>query len=173
MDGRPKKMMHVAPEPEMGQLFRKTEGIDYLSVDLDSPYAMEKVDITDIPYGEAEFDVIYCSHVLEHVPDDQKAMSEFYRILKPGGWALICVPITGDKTFEDPTVSDPKEREKLFGQYDHVRQYGSDVAERLRSAGFNLESFLPNSYMSQQDISRCGIRACTEKPLFYCQKNET
>ena len=171
MDGQSKKMMHVAPEGEMEKLFRNIKGIDYLSVDLYSANAMEKVDITDIPYGQTEFDIIYCSHVLEHVPEDQKAMSEFYRILKPGGWALICVPITGDKTFENPMVTDPKEREELFGQHDHVRKYGTDIAERLRSVGFNLQSFLPISYMSQQDISRCGIGVETQNPIYYCQKN--
>lgn len=171
MDGRPKRMMHVAPEGEMEKLFRNIEGIDYLSVDLYNPSAMEKVDITNIPYDEAEFDIIYCSHVLEHVPDDKQAMSEFYRILKPGGWALICIPIDRDKTFEDPTVTNPKEREKLFGQHDHVRRYGPDVAERIRSAGFNVESFPPTSYMSQEDISRCAIGVAAEQPLFYCQKN--
>ena len=170
-DGRPKRMMHVAPEPEMGKLFRKTKGIDYLSVDLDSPYAMEKMDITDIPYGQDEFDIIYCSHVLEHVPDDKKAMSEFYRILKPAGWALISVPIDTDKTFEDSTVTDPKEREKMFGQCDHVRRYGPDVVERIRSVGFNVDASPPGSFMSEEYLSRCAIGPETNNPIFYCQKN--
>lgn len=173
MDGQPKKMMHVAPEPEMGKLFRKTKGIDYLSVDLDSPYAMEKVDICDIPYGSDEFDIIYCSHVLEHVPDDKKAVREFFRVLKPGGWAVICVPIDSEKTFVDPMVTDPKERERLFGQCDHVRRYGPDVIERIQSAGFNVESFSPSSFMSEEELSKCAIGREKENPVFYCQKNET
>ncbi len=172
IDGCPKKMMHVAPEKEFEKTFRNINGIDYLSVDLYSPDVMEQVDITDIPYGEAEFDIIYCCHVLEHVSDDQKAMSEFYRVLKPGGWVLIFVPIDGDTTFEDTAVTDPKEREKLFGQSDHVRQYGTDVIEILRAAGFIVESFLPESYMSQEDISICAIGVATDKPLFYCRKPE-
>lgn len=171
MDGRDKRIMHVAPEPELGKLFNKIKGVDYLSVDLYSPNAMEKVDITNIPYDEAEFDVIYCSHVLEHVPDDKKAMSEFYRVLKPGGWALISVPIDTDKTFEDPTVTDPKEREKLFGQCDHIRRYGPDVVEKIRSVGFNVESFPPISFMSKKELSKCAIGLAAEQPLFYCQKN--
>jgi ubiquinone/menaquinone biosynthesis C-methylase UbiE len=99
---------------------------------------MVKVDITNIPFGENTVDVILCSHVLEHILDDQQAMSELYRILKPGRWALILVPFDAERaeTFEDSSVVDPKERTRLFGQFDHVRLYGRDFMDRLEHAGF-------------------------------------
>src|SRR6185503_7695510 len=84
------------------------------------------------------FDVIYCSHVLEHVPDDRLARSQLRRGLKRAGWAVLLVPITAAQTIEDPTVTDPAERERLFGQHDHVRRYGPDYVDRLRDAGFSV-----------------------------------
>jgi SAM-dependent methyltransferase len=136
-DGQQKKMLHVAPESQLVRLFEKRDYIDYLSADLFA-HAMVKRDITEIHYPDNTFDVIYCSHVLEHVCDDRKAMGEFYRVLKPGVWAILQVPITADTTFEDPTVISPEERERLFGQNDHVRRYGPDYKDRLMEAGFSL-----------------------------------
>ena len=103
------------------------------------------MDISDIQYGDNTFDVIYCSHVLEHVPDDRKAMREFWRVLKIGGWAVLQVPIVSDVTFEDPSVTGPKERERLFGQRDHVRRYGPDYRDRLVDVGFSMtvDRFVP------------------------------
>ncbi len=135
-DARPKRMLHVAPEPLFTRLFRSKDYIDYLSADLFDVGAMVKMDITDIQYPDNSFDAIYCSHVLEHVPDDRRAMREFYRVLKPGRWAVLQVPITAEATLEDPTITDPRERERLFGQHDHVRRYGPDYAHRLAEAGF-------------------------------------
>jgi SAM-dependent methyltransferase len=141
-DGKQKKMLHVAPEPELSRLIQKAAYIDYLSADLFAPDIMVKVmvkmDITDIQYPDNTFDVIYCSHVLEHVPDDRKAIREFFRVLKDGGWAIVQVPIIADTTFEDLTVINPKERERLFGQFDHVRRYGPDYKDRLTEAGFSV-----------------------------------
>jgi SAM-dependent methyltransferase len=141
-DGKQKKMLHVAPEPELSRLIQKADYIDYLSADLFAPELMVKVmvkmDVTDIQYPDNTFDVIYCSHVLEHIPDDRKAMREFCRVLKAGGWAILQVPITANATFEDPTVISPKERERLFGQNDHVRRYGPDYKDRLIEAGFSV-----------------------------------
>jgi SAM-dependent methyltransferase len=168
MNGQPKKMMHVAPEVTFEKLFRKVKGIDYLSVDLYSPRAMEKVDITDIPYDDSTFDMIYCSHVLEHVPDDRKALSEFFRVLKPGGWALICIPMQDKETFEDPSVTDPKERERLFGQNDHVRKYGPDAIERVKDAGFKVETITPDSFVGPKDIQKFAIAEAGT--FFFCQK---
>src|SRR6266849_5073580 len=115
--GHPKKMLHVAPEPQLSRLFREADGIDYLSADLSAPNAMAKMDIMDIRYPDDTFDVIYCIPILEHVADDRQAMREFYRVLKPGGWAILQVPIPAGTTVEDPTVSSPEERERLFGQH--------------------------------------------------------
>lgn len=135
---RPKRMLHVAPEPPITRRLREVPSLDYLSADLDSPVAMVKMDITDIGYPDESFDVLYCSHVLQHVPDDRRAIAEFFRVLRPGGWAVIQVPIWRTVTVEDPTVTDPDERVRLFGQFDHVRSYGPDFADRLAEAGFRV-----------------------------------
>src|SRR5262249_15343216 len=129
LDSRQKKLLHVAPngpERPIGRFLQTVKSIDYLSADLSNPSAMIKMDITDIRLPENSFDVILCSHVLEHVPEDRKAIAELYRVLKPGGWAVLQVPLSDGETFEDRSVTDPKERARLFGQFDHVRRYGVD-----------------------------------------------
>jgi len=138
-DGTPKKMLHVAPEPCFESRLKKRLGDGYLTTDLYATRAMEKMDITSIEYPDQSFDVIYCSHVLEHVQDDKRAMREFFRVLKNNGWAILLAPITAEKTFEDPSIVDPLERLKAFGQEDHVRRYGPDYVDRLREAGFSVE----------------------------------
>jgi SAM-dependent methyltransferase len=169
LEGGHKKMLHVAPEPQLSLLFRQAANIEYLSADLDDPGAMVKMDITDIKYPDNCFDVIYCSHVLEHVPDDRKAMAEFYRVLKPGGWAILQVPITTDRTFEDPTVTSPAERERLFGQVDHVRRYGPDYGERLVKAGFlvTVDHFVRE--LDDTKIRKYGLTK--NENVFFCTKS--
>lgn len=161
-DGRPKKMLHVAPEKALGKLFQEVPTIDYLSGDLNPEVAMVKMDITDIQLPNNTFDVIYCSHVLEHVPDDRKAMRELYRVLKPGGWAILHVPILREVTYEDPSVTTPEERLRVFGQSDHVRMYGLDYADRLREAGFDVsvEPFVDT--FSAEEVERLGLPPMTD-----------
>jgi len=134
------KVLHIAPEQPFLKRFRNMENLDYYTADLVSPIADIKMDIQNMPLEDESFDVVICNHVLEHVDDDIKAMSEIYRVLRKGGWAILQVPINyeREKTFEDKTITDPKERERLFGQYDHVREYGKDYPERLRSVGFKV-----------------------------------
>ena len=170
-DGRQKKMLHVAPERELSRWLQRTEYIDYLSADLSNPQAMVRMDISDIQYGDNTFDVIYCSHVLEHVPDDRKAMREFWRVLKIGGWAILQVPITSDVTFEDPTVTSPKERERLFGQYDHVRRYGPDYRDRLVSVGFSVTVDGFARELDSSTASRYGLMRSED--VFFCRKGAT
>ncbi len=137
----PYKMLHIAPELCYISRFEKLPNLDYTTADLESPLAKVKMDIHDIPFEDNSFDVIFCNHVLEHVGDDIKAMKEMNRVLKPGGWAILQIPLfypLPDNTQEDPSVTDPKEREKLFGQDDHVRLYGKDYPDRIKSAGFGL-----------------------------------
>ncbi len=137
-DGRPKKMLHFAPAPSLASRLARVASIEYLTADLHSPRVMVRMDVTAIDAPDGTFDVILCNHVLEHVTEDRRAMSELHRVLKPGGWAILQVPIRGDVTQEDRSVTDPRERERLYGQYDHVRQYGRDYADRLRAAGFRV-----------------------------------
>ncbi|MBX2962590.1 MAG: methyltransferase domain-containing protein [Cyclobacteriaceae bacterium] len=136
-------VLHFAPEKIITKFFKKYANIDYLSVDLNPAKAMQQEDITQLSFKDQTFDVVFCSHVLEHIPDDRKAMRELMRVLKPAGVAYILVPImdsykgkTIDKTYEDFSITDPQERESAFGQHDHVRIYGRDFKERLEEAGF-------------------------------------
>ena len=136
-----KKVLHIAPELSFMDRFRKMTNLDYTTGDLESPLADVKMDIHSIPFEDNTFDVSFCNHVMEHVEDDLKAMREIYRILKPGGWAIIQVPFfhpLSETTFDDPEITDKKGREIAFGQDDHVRKYGLDYAERLKSVGFDV-----------------------------------
>lgn len=130
-------LLYFAPDA-LERKLKSSPNLTYISTDLGSPEAMIHMDITDIPFSNHSFDFIICSHVLEHVPDDNKAMNELYRILKPGGRAILMVPIELDRatTLEDPSIVDRKARERLFGQHDHVRRYGRDFITRLEQAGF-------------------------------------
>ncbi|MBK6266037.1 methyltransferase domain-containing protein [Marivirga sp. S37H4] len=133
------KVLHVAPEQCFMKYFEAIHKENYITADLESPLAKVKMDVHDIPFDDNTFDVTFCNHVMEHVDNDIKAMSELHRILKPGGWGIIQVPFfppIPDETFEDDTITNPKEREKVFGQDDHVRLYGKDYPDRLRKAGF-------------------------------------
>ncbi|MFS4469535.1 class I SAM-dependent methyltransferase [Maribacter sp. 2210JD10-5] len=137
----PLKVLHFAPEQAFYKRFRKLKNIDYVTTDLNSPLADVKADICKLPFEDRSFDVILCNHVLEHIPDDTKAMHELYRILKKGGWGIFQVPqdLSRDTTFEDNSITDKKERARIFGQYDHVRIYGKDYFQKLRSVGFVVE----------------------------------
>lgn len=137
----PHKVLHFAPEQAFYSRFKKLKNLNYTTTDLNSPLADVKADICNLPFEDNTFDFILCNHVLEHIPDDHKAMSELYRILRPGGIAILQIPqdLQREKTFEDNSITDPKERAKIFGQYDHVRVYGRDFFEQLRKTGFQVE----------------------------------
>ncbi|BFM43690.1 class I SAM-dependent methyltransferase [Flavobacterium sp. CFS9] len=134
----PKKVLHFAPEQAFYKRFRKQKNLDYTTTDLFSPLADVKADICNLPFKDNEYDVILCNHVLEHIPDDTKAMQELFRVLKPGGMAILQIPqdLSRAVTFADDTITDQKERARIFGQYDHVRIYGRDYFDKLRSIGF-------------------------------------
>jgi SAM-dependent methyltransferase len=168
-DASRKKFLHVAPEPPVSQPLRKFSQLDYLSADLGSPFAMEKMDITDIGYPDAHFDVIYCSHVLEHVPDDVKAIREFVRVLKPGGWAILQVPIFGSKTITDPEVKTREDRLRIYGHPDHVRIYGADYKLRLEAAGFDVtvDNFV--NTLSKERLTFLGINP--DENVYFCRKH--
>jgi SAM-dependent methyltransferase len=134
------KVLHFAPEQAFYKLFRNQKNLDYTTTDLFSPLADVKADICNLPFQDNQYDIILCNHVLEHIPDDTKAMQELYRVLKPGGMAILQIPqdLSRATTFADDTITDQKERAKIFGQYDHVRIYGRDYFDKLRSIGFTV-----------------------------------
>ena len=169
-DGKSKKMLHVAPESCLEPRFWERLGDNYLTADLLDPRAMVRMDITDIQYADQSFDVIACSHVLEHVQDDRRAMREFCRVLKNDGWAIFLVPVTSDHTIEDPSIIDPKERLRVFGQADHVRRYGPDFVDRLREAGFAVEIVGINDVVNDKEAVEMGLTADTGT-IYYCTKH--
>ncbi len=171
LDGKPKKMLHVAPERQLGHLFERQPHIDYLSGDLLNERSMVKMDITDIQFPDEQFDVIYCSHVLEHVPEDRRAMREFYRVLKPGGWAILQVPIGADTTYEDPTITSPEERFRVFGQADHVRIYGPDYADRLKESDFNVTIDKFAAELPEKEAQRYGLQL--DETIHFCRKESS
>jgi SAM-dependent methyltransferase len=169
-DGRPKKVLHVAPERCLEPRLRRRLGDGYLTADLRDPTAMEQMDITDIRHPDSSFDTVYCSHVLEHVPDDRKAMAELRRVLKPSGWALILVPIFGDTTVEDPSITDPGERLESYGHPDHVRIYGADYIDRLRDAGFAVEHLRAADFLDPTEVERLAVGTVSAGDIFHCTK---
>ena len=150
------KILHFAPEQAFYNRFRRLKNLDYTTTDLNSPLADVKADICDLPFEDASFDVIFCNHVLEHIPDDTKAMQEMYRVLRPDGWGIFQIPqdLKRATTFEDNSITDRKERAKIFGQYDHVRIYGRDYFEKLRNIGFIVEEVDFTSKMTAEDIEK-------------------
>lgn len=167
---QPAKMLHIAPEQCFYGLFRKMPHLDYLTADLNSPIADVKMDIHNIQYPDHTFDVIFCNHVLEHVTDDAQCMRELCRVLKPGGLAVMQVPHYPEigPTIEDPTIEDPKERERLFGQYDHVRKYGNDYQERLQKAGFIVTPYHHTEKLTPQEAQRFAL--APDEILYACSK---
>lgn len=157
--GKGLRVLHFAPERALGARLATASGIRYTSADLEDPAAMEHFDITDIPHPDGSFDAILCIHVLEHVGDDRKAMRELRRILAPGGFAIVLVPLDlgREHTYEDASITDPKEREREFWQADHLRLYGRDLPERLREAGFDVTVDRWVRSLDLQTIQRHGL----------------
>lgn len=165
------RVLHVAPEACLQEILRSLPTLDYTSIDLDSPIAMHAMDVADLRYEDDRFDVVLCNHVLEHVPDDRKAMREFFRVLRPGGWAILQSPVSEnvETTVEDPTVVSPRERERRFGQRDHVRSYGRDYAERLAHAGFTVTVERYAQQMDADTLARYGLRPRMHA-VYFCTK---
>ena len=150
------KILHFAPEQAFYKRFRNMKHLEYITTDLNSPLADVKADICNLPFNDNEFDIIFCNHVLEHIPDDTKAVQELYRVLKPNGIGIFQIPqdLSRETTFEDDTITDKKERAKIFGQYDHVRVYGRDYFDKLRSIGFKVDEVDYTTTLTEEDITR-------------------
>lgn len=153
-------VLHIAPEPCFMKPFEKQHGEKYITADIESPLAKVKMDIHDIPFPANHFDVVLCNHVLEHVNDDIQAMSEIHRVLKPGGFAVLQVPFFApvpELTFEDNSITHPREREKAFGQSDHVRKFGKDYPQRIELSGLKSEASKFAFELNKEKVLRHGL----------------
>lgn len=173
----PKRLLHFAPERVFYNLFVKQKHIKYVPGDLfpksytsRGMHKVKKIDMCAIPFPDNYFDAIINIHVLEHIPDDIGAMKELYRVMKPGSWGIFHVPIddTREKTYEDFSITDPAEREKIFGQHDHVRIYGLDYKDRLASAGFlvTVDNYVKS--FTNEELSKLSIHK--NEIVYFCQK---
>jgi SAM-dependent methyltransferase len=156
----PCRILHIAPEPQLEHRLRGLSGVKYVSGDLSSARADEVVDIRSMTFADGSFDGVICNHVLEHVPEDQQAMREIHRVLSPGGWAILQVPMDPKRavTDEDPTITDRAVRAVRFGQADHVRVYGRDYAARLTAAGFAVSEEPGSPDLTSGDLDRFRLR---------------
>lgn len=164
------KILHIAPEQCFRRKWQHKENFDYMTADLSNPLVDINIDITSIPVVDNTFDFIMCSHVLEHIPDDRKAIAELFRILKPGGWAILVVPIDINRriSLEVPNIRKPEEREKLFGQSNHVRIYGLDYVVRLEEAGFSVSIIPYSSGLGIESVRRYGL--FEDENIYHCSK---
>lgn len=166
------KVLHIAPELCFIDRMEELKNLDYITADLESPLAKVKMDVHKIPFDDNSFDVVFCNHVMEHVEDDLLACSEINRVLKPKGWGIIQSPVYDlQETLEDKTITDPTERERLFGQRDHVRKYGNDYAQRLSQSGLVVmeDNFVQT--LDKAAIERFALPV--NEIIFYCQKGKS
>ena len=163
------KVLHFAPEQAFYKRFRKMKNLEYTTTDLNSPLADVKADICNLPFKDNSFDIVLCNHVLEHIPDDVKAMQELYRVMKVGGMGIFQIPqdLSRETTFEDNSITDKKERAKIFGQYDHVRVYGKDYFNKLRGIGFKVDEVDYTSQLSEADIKKYCLAKGEIIPVVY------
>jgi SAM-dependent methyltransferase len=168
----PRRVLDVGPWSSIGRAFRPLGSVTYIGLDLVRLHRHVDVmgDITSAPLGDGLFDLVLCNHVLEHIEDDRAAMAELHRVVRPGGLAVVSVPLLDDgPTFEDPSISSPEDRKRYFGERGHVRFYGLDLRDRLEAAGFRVE-FRPGSAVEAGDVADYGLR--TDESLFLCRRPE-
>jgi len=153
------KVLHVAPEQIFFKKFKKFNHWNYLTFDINSPIADIKGDLKSMKFKDESFDLVICNHVLEHIEDDKMALEEIYRVLNINGIAILQVPINlnREKTFEDSKITSQYDREKYFGQYDHVREYGIDYKERIEKVGFQVEMINYSDNLPEEMIIRYGL----------------
>lgn len=164
------KLLHVAPEHCFIDRFENLKNIDYITADIESPLAKVKMDLHDIPFPNDSFDVVFCNHVLEHVKNDIRCMQEMYRVLKPGGWAIMQSPMdpTIAVTFEDTTITNSADRERIHGQDDHMRTYGMDYGRRIERAGFIVKEDMFVHELPKALVERFCLSP--HEIIYYCRK---
>ncbi len=175
LTNKPIRLLHVAPEKIFYDQFKSLPNIEYFPIDLmpdEYSYGINTIqmDVTQMTFQDNYFDGIICNHVLEHIREDQKAMREMSRVLKPGGWAILNTPVNLQKetTHEDVNLYDPQKQLELFGQPDHVRVYGRDFLDRVTNAGFTAEVINYVSNFSNNDKFKYGLK--DQEAIFYCSK---
>jgi SAM-dependent methyltransferase len=163
-----RRLLHIAPEAHLQTRFRALPDLDYLSVDLENPIAMRSMNITRLDLPDQSYDAVLCSHVLEHIPDDRSAMREIFRVLKPGGWAILQVPLSPvlNRTIEDASVQTPEDRNRRYGQPDHVRVYGIDYPQRLEEAGFVVRRIAAHEAIAKEKLRQLAVDP--RESIFLC-----
>jgi len=163
-------LLHFAPEAHLGDRLAATPGLRYISADIDPGRGDLPLDLTDLKLPDESFGAALCSHVLEHVPDDRRAMGELHRILKPGGWVIVMVPLDTGRaaTYEDASITDDEGRLRAFRQADHVRLYAPDIAGRLRDAGFAVEEVPVAERVGPERARRHGLLPSDH--VFLCRR---
>jgi len=166
-------LLHFGPEYCFYDKFKQMANINYLPIDKNNKKYnkdVSYVDLTALNFQTSSMDMVICNHVLEHVEDDKQGLKEIYRVLKPGGIAIITVPIDESRveTYEDFSITDPKDREREFGQWDHLRYYGLDFPQRLESAGFRVKTEHYARTFSRGDFKKYGL---ADEPIFVCKKD--
>ncbi len=164
-----RRLLHIAPEQCFLKCFKNQKNLEYITSDLESPIADVKADVCNLPFEDYSFDIIFCNHVLEHVSDDTKAMQELFRVLKSGGFGIFQIPqdLNRASTFEDNSITNRKERTKIFGQYDHVRVYGNDYFAKLRSIGFEVNEINYTKQIDQNLVKRYALAKGEILPVCY------
>jgi predicted SAM-dependent methyltransferase len=172
---RPVSVLHVAPEVCLSRALGAHAGVSYTTVDSDPVRADLAMDVTKLRFPEESFDYVLCSHVLEHVENDRVAMSEFFRVTKKGGKTLVMVPTKGSSTYENFSLRRAADRFREFGQGDHVRLYGADIADRLQDAGFQVECRSYAKELGTEWTGRASLMMAssfydTEEYIFVCKR---
>lgn len=166
------RLLHIAPEVCLMRHFKRSyrpSPENYVTADLESPLAQMHFDVMQIPLPDECFDVVICNHLLEHVESDLKALYELKRVMRHGGWGIVLAPVdySREKTLEDDSITDPEQRTRLFGQYDHRRAYGRDYVERLRKAGFDAEEI---DYAAELSEQQRGEFALSDDKIYLVKK---
>ncbi len=163
-------ILHIAPERALRPRLEYVAA-SYVAGDLEGEFGELRIDVTRLSFADASFDAVICNHVLEHVADDRSAMDELRRVLRRPGWAILLVPdVAAPTTVEDPTLEDPEERRRRFGQADHVRRYGWDYLTRLAEAGFAPDVIRMDAELTSDAVERYRLRKFGEiEPIFFCR----
>jgi SAM-dependent methyltransferase len=163
------KLLHIAPEFCFIKIFKSMKNLEYTTADLNSPWADYKIDVHNIPFKENSFDVVICNHVLEHVEDYKKVMSELCRVMKVGSWGIFQVPIDINNpiTMEE-NITSPEERERIYGQKDHLRLFGRDYSKKLAAAGFKVTEVDFIKELSSEQVERYALPK--DEIIYFCEK---